>query len=96
MKTQRQIVLLANFALAFAFAHPLCADTCKIVDDVKASVKSGWKKLEKYSDKIAELREERKSLPATSSWTMLWCDTNQSDQDAKIRKQLDRVREVRL
>ena len=96
MKTQRQIVLLANFALAFAFAHPLCADTCKIVDDVKASVKSGWKKLEKYSDKIAELREERKSLPATSSWTKLWCDTNKSDQDAKIRKQLGRVRELLL
>lgn len=96
MKTQNELVLLAGLALAFASARPACADTCKIVDDVKASVKSGWKKLEKYSDKIAELREERKSLPATSSWTKLWCDTNKSDQDAKIRKQLGRVRELLL
>ena len=96
MKTQNQVILLAGLALALASAHPACADTCKIVDDVKASVKSGWKKLEKYSDKIAELREERKRLPATSSWTKLWCDTNKSDQDAKIRKQLGRVRELLL
>ena len=96
MKAQKKIILLASFAHAFALAHPACADTCKIIDDVKASVKSGWKKLEKYSDKIAELREERKSLPATSSWTKLWCDTNKSDQDAKIRKQLGRVRELLL
>ena len=96
MQTQKQIILLASLALAFTFARPACADTCKIVDDVKASVKSGWKKLEKYSDKIAALREERKNLPATSSWTKLWCDTNKSDQDAKIRKQLGRVRELLL
>lgn len=96
MKTQKQIILLASVALALTFVHPVYADACKIVDDVKASVKSGWKKLEKYSDKIAELREERKSLPATSSWTKLWCDTNKSDQDAKIRKQLGRVRELLL
>ncbi|MBR4652461.1 MAG: hypothetical protein IKO72_03805 [Kiritimatiellae bacterium] len=78
------------------FVFPACADTCRILDDVKASVKSGWKKLEKYSDKIAALREERKSLPDSSSWTKLWCDTNKSDQDAKIRKQLGRVRELLL
>ena len=96
MKPQKKIILLASFALAFVLAHPACADTCKIVDDVRASVKSGWKKLEKYSDKIAALREERKSLPTTSSWTKLWCDTNKSDQDAKIRKQLGRVRELLL
>ena len=34
------------------------ADTCKIVEEVKASVKSGWRQLEKCSDKIAALREE--------------------------------------
>ena len=96
MKKQSRIVLVASMALALVFAYPTRADTCKILDDVKASVKSGWKKLEKYSDKIAELREERKSLPETSSWTKLWCDTNKSDQDAKIRKQLGRVRELLL
>lgn len=96
MQTQKQIILLASFALAFTLAHPACADTCQILDDVKASVKSGWKKLERCSDKIAALREERKSLPATSSWTKLWCDTNKSDQDAKIRKHLGRVRELLL
>ena len=95
-KTQKQTILVAGLALAFAFAHPACAGTCRIVDDVKASVKSGWNKLEKCSDKIAELREERKSLPATSSWTKLWCDTNKSDQDAKIRRQLGRMRELLL
>ena len=83
-------------ALAWMFVLPACADTCRILDDVKASVKSGWKKLEKYSDKIAELREERKNLPDSSSWTKLWCDTNKSDQDAKIRRQLERVRELLL
>lgn len=96
MKTQNKVAVLAGMALAWMFVFPACADTCKILDDVKASVKSGWKKLEKYSDKIAELREERKSLPETSSWTKLWCDTNKSDQDAKIRKQLGRVRELLL
>ena len=72
------------------------ADTCKIVEEVKASVKSGWRKLEKCSDKIAALREARKDLPASSSWRYLWCDTNKSDQDVKIRKQLERVRELLL
>lgn len=95
-KTQHKVAVLASMALAWVFVFPACADTCRILDDVKASVKSGWKKLEKYSDKIAALREERKSLPDSSSWTKLWCDTNKSDQDAKIRKQLGRVRELLL
>ena len=96
MKAQNKVVVLASMVLALVSAYSTYADTCKILDDLKASVKSGWKKLEKYSDKIAELREERKSLPETSSWTKLWCDTNKSDQDAKIRKQLGRVRELLL
>ena len=96
MKTQNQVILSASLALVFAFAHPACADACKIVDDVKASVKSGWNKLEKCSDKIAELRKERRNLPDLSSWTKLWCDTTKSDQDAKIRRQLERMRELLL
>ena len=92
MKTALALCMI----LAFAVAGASHADTCKIVEDVKASVKSGWKKLEKYSDKIAALREERKDLPASSSWKYLWCDTNKSDQDAKIRAQLGRVRELLL
>ena len=96
MKTQNRVAVLAGMALAWMFVFPACADTCRILDDVKASVKSGWKKLERYSDKIAALREERKSLPDSSSWTKLWCDTNKSDQDAKIRRQLERVRELLL
>ena len=35
--------------LAFTVAGASYADTYKIVEDVKASVKSGWKKLEKFS-----------------------------------------------
>ncbi len=96
MKTQNQVILSASLALVFAFAHPACADACKIVDDVKASVKSGWNKFEKCSDKIAELRKERRNLPDSSSWTKLWCDTTKSDQDAKIRRQLERMRELLL
>ena len=92
MKTA--IVLCMTFV--FAVVGAAHADTCKIVEDVKASVKSGWRKLEKYSDKIAALREERKELPAGSSWKYLWCDTNKSDQDKKIRAQLGRVRELLL
>ena len=91
---KKAIVLCMTFAFAVVgVAH---ADTCKIVEDVKASVKSGWKKLEKFSDKIAELREARKELPDSSSWKYLWCDTNKSDQDKKIRAQLGRVRELLL
>ena len=92
MKTALALCMI----LAFAVAGASHADTCKIVEDVKASVKSGWKKLEKFSDKIAELREERKGLPEESSWWKLGLDTNKSDQDAKIRKQLGRVRELLL
>ena len=92
MKTA--IVLCMIFA--FAVVGAARADTCKIVEEVKASVKSGWRKLEKYSDKIAALREERKDLPSSSSWKYLWCDTNKSDQDEKIRAQLGRVRELLL
>ena len=88
--------LVLCMTLAFAVAGASYADTYKIVEDVKASVKSGWKKLEKYSDKIAELREERKGLPEESSWWKLGLDTNKSDQDAKIRAQLGRVRELLL
>ena len=101
MRFREKIVLATVSAFVFAlFAHPVCADADTIVEDVKssvkASVKSGWKQLEKYSEKISELREERKLLPDTSSWTKLWLDTNKSDQDAKIRSQLGRVRELLL
>ena len=89
-------VLVFCMTFAFAIAGTAHADACKIVEDVKASVKSGWKKLEKYSDKIAELREERKGLPEESSWWKLGLDTSKHDQDAKIRKQLGRVRELLL
>ena len=91
------IVLVGGVALSFAlFARPVCVDADKIMEDVKSSVKSGWKQLEKYSEKISELREERKQLPSSSSWRKLWLDTNKSDQDAKIRAQLLRVRELLL
>ena len=93
---EMKTVLVFCMTFAFAIAGTAHADACKIVEDVKASVKSGWKKLEKYSDKIAELREERKGLPEASSWWKLGLDTNKSDQDAKIRKQLGRVRELLL
>lgn len=95
----RQVRLGGRLLCAAAALAAAClanAARCEIVDDVKSSVKSGWKKLERCSEKIAELREERKSLPDESSWTKLWCDTNKSDQDAKIRKQLERVRELLL
>ena len=97
MKSQEKIVLAAGVALSFAlFAHPVCVDADKVLEEVKSSVKSGWKQLEKYSEKISELREERKLLPSSSSWRKLWLDTNKSDQDAKIRTQLGRVRELLL
>ena len=97
MKSQEKIVLAAGVALSFAlFAHPVCVDADKVLEEVKSSVKSGWKQLEKYSEKISELREERKLLPSSSSWRKLWLDTNKSDQDAKIRAQLGRVRELLL
>lgn len=84
-------VLLASMAAACAFLHPACADAGKILDDVKVSVKSGWKSLAKCSDSIAELREERKTLPDSRWW---W--TDKSDKDKEIRKQLLRVRELLL
>ena len=96
MNIKKRIILLACIALALASAHPACADANKVLDEVKSSVKSGWKNLERYSEKIGELREERKLLPEKSSWKMLWLDTNKSDQDAKIREQLKRVRELLL
>ncbi len=83
-------------ALSAFAACAACADAGEIVEGVKSSVKSRWRKLERYTDKIAALREERKSLPESSSWKYLWCDTNRSDQDAKIRKQLGNVRELLL
>ncbi len=88
MKTIRMLTGLALFAATGVASAG--------ADEVKASVKDAWRQLEKYSDSIAEMREERKSLPESSSWTMLWLDTNKSDQDAKIREQLQRVRELLL
>ena len=85
------IVLLVSVAAACAFLHPASADACKILDDVKVSVKSGWKSLAKCSDSIAELREERKTLPDSRWW---W--TDKSDKDKEILKQLRRVRELLL
>ncbi len=67
-----------------------------VLERIKTSVKGAWGSLEERSDTIGELREERKSLPESSSWTMLWLDTTKSDQDAKIRDQLNRVRELLL
>ena len=94
--SEMKSVTLLCVIFACAVGGVAHADTCKVVDDVKASVKSGWKKLERCADKIAALREERKSLPEESSWKYLWCDTNRSDQDAKIRKQLSNVRDLLL
>lgn len=85
------IALLASMAVACAFLHPASADASKVLDDVKASVRSGWKSLAKCSDGIAELREERKTLPDSRWW---W--TDKSDKDKEIRKQLRRVRELLL
>ncbi len=85
------IVLLASMAAACAFLHSASADASKILDDVKVSVKSGWKSLAKCSDSIAELREERKTLPDSRWW---W--TDKSDKDKEILKQLRRVRELLL
>ena len=86
-----RIAIVASMAVALAVLHSACADGCQILDDVSASVKSGWRKLAKCSDYIAELRDERKSLPDVSWWR-----TTKSDQDAKIRKQLRRMRELLL
>ena len=69
-------VLLASMAVACAFLHPASADASKILDDVKVSVRSGWKSLARCSDGIAELREERKTLPDSRWW---W--TDKSDKD---------------
>jgi len=91
-----RIVTVLCVGIALVAAWPSWADSADIVEGVKTSVKSGWKKLEKYSDKIASLREERKSLPERSTWKKLWLNTNKSDQDVKIRKQLGRVRSLLL
>ena len=85
------IVLLASVAVACVFLHPASADASKILDDVKMAVKREWRSLAKYSDGIAELREERKALPDSRWW---W--TDKSDKDKEIRKQLRRVRELLL
>ena len=97
MKFQKKTVLAAGVAFSLAlFAHPVCVDADKVLEEVKSSVKSGWKQLERCSEKISALREERKRLPSSSSWRKLWLNTNKSDQDAKIRAQLLRVRELLL
>ena len=67
------------------------SDSSEILDDIKVSVKKGWKQMVKYSDKISELREERKGAP-----TSAWFSTTKSGYDDKIRKQLRRVRELLL
>ena len=87
---------LTCLASTLAFGCVAHAEACKIVEEVKASVKSGWRSLERYSDKISALREERKTLPESSSWRYLWLDTTKADQDEKIRAQLERVRELLL
>ena len=88
--------IVMSACLAFVFVCPAVADSCQILDDVKTSVKKGWKSLEKYSDDIAWLREERKSLPEKSTWWKCWLDTNKHDQDEKIREQLKHVRKLLL
>lgn len=88
---KNSLVLLASMTVACAFLHQAGADAGQILDDVKVSVKSGWKSLAKCSDSIAELREERKNLPDSRWW---W--TDKSDKDKEIRKQLQRVRELLL
>lgn len=92
LKKKRAIALMASVAVAFALAHTASGEGCQILDDVSASVKSSWKKLSKCSEYIAELREERRNLPE-DGW---WWNTTKSDQDAKIRKQLRRMRELLL
>ena len=63
------------------------------MSEVKASVKSGWRKLASYSDDICEMRGELKDLPDSSIW--FWV-TDKNDQRAKIQKQLRKVREILL
>ncbi len=90
-------VTVRTLCMTLAFATGcLYADSVGLMDDVKASVKDAWRGIEKYSDRISRLREERKSLPDSSSWMYLWLDTNKSDQDEKIREQLHCVRKLLL
>ena len=69
------------------------ADTNDLVNEVKSSVKSSWRKIAKYSDKTVELINELKTLPDKSYW--FWV-TDRRDQNKKIRKQLRKVREILL
>lgn len=91
----RSTTMLTCLMIAVA-ASVSYAGSCDILEEMKSSVKDSWRDIEKLSYKIADLREERKRLPESSSWKMLWLDTNKSDQDEKIRKQLRRVRELLL
>lgn len=85
-------LILASFFLVLGcgtFSDP----SQDVLDEVKASVKSCWRKLLKESGQIMEMREEMKSMPERS-W--LPFTTDKRDQQARIRERLRDMRGLLL
>lgn len=64
-----------------------------VAEGVQSSVKSNWKRLVKESEKVTDLKDEMKSLPESS--LLPWV-TDKRDQQAKIRRELAKARELLL
>lgn len=87
----KSVLLVALFALTGCSL--LMGSNQSVSEGVRSSVKSNWKSLVKESEKVTAFKTEMKSLP-DSSWNPFV--TDKKDQQAKIRRELLKVRELLL
>lgn len=85
--------LMMAAALAAAAGCLAIGSNESVTEGVKSSVRSNWKSLVKESEKVTGLKDAMKSLPDSS--ILPWV-TDKQDQQAKIRRELLKVRELLL
>ena len=91
MHITKNLMLVA--LLVTAGCSLLMGSNQSVSEGVKSSVKSNWKSLVKESEKVTAFKTEMKDLP-DSSWNPFV--TDKKDQQAKIRRELLKVRELLL
>ena len=88
----KKLFMMALLATAGCYCSMFGSNE-SVAEGVKSSVKSNWKSLVKESEKVSGLRDGMRDLPESS--ILPWV-TDKKDQQAKIRRELLKVRELLL
>ena len=96
IRVERESKMMKKMMMVMMIALTGCVSigsSRSVSDGVKESIKSNWKNLVRESEKVTGLHDGMKSLPDSS--ILPWV-TDKGDQQAKIRRELGKVRELLL